>query len=99
MKTHSSIWLLSALVASASMPASGQGASAPVSHRAVMKTRQQQIEKDAAVVKNNRMMKCGGLSGDNKKGCEAQASADAKTVKDKEESKASNSGGAAAAKP
>ena len=99
MKTHSSIWLLSALVACVSMPASAQSASAPVSHRAVMKTPREQIEKDAAVVKNNRMAKCGGLSGDNKKGCEEQAKADARIVRHKEESAHPDAGGASAAKP
>jgi hypothetical protein len=100
MNKSALIWFMAAVVALVASPAWAEdAASAPVSDRAVMKTKQQRIEKAAAVVKNNRMSKCRAQSGDEKKGCEKQAKADAEIVKREESSEHVDRAGSTAAKP
>jgi len=66
------------------MDAAGTGASGPAAAPGVSA----QARKDAMSVKNDRMVKCKAMHGDEKKGCVETANADAKRVMDHAKAKA-----------
>ena len=69
------------------MDAASTGASGPAAAPGVSA----QTRKDAMSVKNDRMVKCNAMHGDEKKGCVETANADAKRVVDHAKSKSNTS--------